>query len=148
MSGTDEPRHPGAIPEDSDTDDEEVPATTAVSDTEETPVTTAPLPRDSRGRFVRRIPAPDPLPHSRSQTPLLLLPSIYHLVPYPISLLQLGSYLPAQIPQWTHQQVQRPVPLLPNLLKRKVNNLQIQVNTPILPSVVLHRPTNSVQFPN
>ena len=64
MSGTDEPRHPGAIIEDSDTDTEEVPATTAVSDTHETPVTTDPLPRDSRGRFVRRIPAPDPLPRS------------------------------------------------------------------------------------
>ena len=57
MSGTDEPRHPGAIPEDSDTD------------TEEIPVTTAPPPRDSRRRFVRRIPAPDPLPRSRTQTP-------------------------------------------------------------------------------
>ena len=44
MSGTDEPRHPGAIIEDSDTDTEEIPAATAVSDTEETPVTTAPLP--------------------------------------------------------------------------------------------------------
>ena len=69
MSGTDEPRHPGAIIEDSDTDTEEVPAATAVSDTEETPVTTAPLPRDSCGRFVRRIPAPDPLPRSQTQTP-------------------------------------------------------------------------------
>jgi len=29
MSGTDEPRHPGAIIEDSDTDTEEVPATSA-----------------------------------------------------------------------------------------------------------------------
>jgi len=57
MSGTDEPGQPGAIPEDSDTD------------TEEVPVTTAPLPRDSRGRFVSRIPAPDPSPRSRTQTP-------------------------------------------------------------------------------
>jgi len=73
----------------------------------------------------------------------LLLP--YQHVPYPTSLLQLGSYLPAQIPQWTHQLVQSPVPLLPNLLKRKVNNLQIQVNTPILPNAVSHPPTNSVQ---
>ena len=41
MSGTDEPRHAGAIIEDSDTDTEEVPATAAVSDTEEVPATTA-----------------------------------------------------------------------------------------------------------
>jgi len=59
MSGTDEPRHLGALIEDSDsTDSEEVPAATAVSDTEETPVTTAPPLRDSRGRFVSRPPPP------------------------------------------------------------------------------------------
>ena len=69
MSGTDEPRHPGAIIEDSDTDTEEVPATTGVSDTEETPVTTDPLPRDSRGRFVSRSAVPDPPPPPRVQTP-------------------------------------------------------------------------------
>ena len=148
MSGTDEPRHPGVLIEDSDsTDTEEVPAATAVSDIEETPVTTASLSRDSRGRVVRRIPALTLYHLPELKLPLLFQPSIYHLVPYPISLLQLGSYLLAQIPPWTHHQVQRPVPPLPNLLKRKVNNLQIQANTPILPSVLSHRPTNSVQFP-
>jgi len=75
MSGTDEPRHPGAIIEDSDTDTEEVPATTGVSDTEETPVTTDPLPRDSRGRFVSRSAVPDPPPPPRVQTPPPPLPA-------------------------------------------------------------------------
>ena len=69
MSGTDEPSHPGAIIEDLDTDTEEVPATTAVSDTEETAVTTAPPLRDSRGRFVGRSTVPDPSPPPRVQTP-------------------------------------------------------------------------------
>jgi len=94
MSGTDESRHPGAIIEDSDTDTEEVPATTAVSDTEETPVTTDPLPRDSRGRFVSRSAVPDPPPPPRVVFRLLLLlflRLIYRRVPYPTSLLQLGS---------------------------------------------------------
>jgi len=54
--------------EDSDTHTEDVLATTAVSDTEET-VVTSPPPRNSGECFVRRIPAPDPLPHSRTQTP-------------------------------------------------------------------------------
>jgi len=85
MSGTDEPRHPGAILEDPDTDTEEVLATTAVSDREETPVTTVPLPRDSRGRFVRRIPAPDPLPRSRTQTPPP--PSAFNLSAHSLSYL-------------------------------------------------------------
>jgi len=43
MSKTDQPRHPGALIVDSDTDTEEVLPSTAFSDTEETPVTTAPL---------------------------------------------------------------------------------------------------------
>ena len=75
MSGTDEPRHPGAIIEDSDTDTKEVPATTAVSDTEETPVTTPPLPRDSRGRFVSCSAVPDPPSPPRVLTPPPSLPA-------------------------------------------------------------------------
>jgi len=60
ISGTDEPRHPGALIEDSDTYTEEVPIATAVSDTEETPVSTAPPLRNSRGRFVSHSTVPDP----------------------------------------------------------------------------------------
>ena len=50
------------------------------------------------------------------------------------------------MPQWTHQQIHGPVQPLPNLLKRKVNHLQLQVNTPILRNVVSPHPTTSVQF--
>jgi len=148
MSGTDEPRHTEAIMEDSDTDTEEVLATTAVSATEETPVTTVPLPRNSCGHCVRHIPAPDPLLRSQTQTPLpppsftLSPPSLSYL-PTPPRELFTGPNPTMDVPTG-----QRPVRLLPNRLKRKGHNLQIQVNTSLLPNAVTLRPTNLVQFLN
>jgi len=75
MSGTAEPRHGGAIIEDSDTDTEELPTTRAVSDTEKTLVNTDSPRRDSHGRFVSRSSVPDPPPPPRVQTPPHPLPA-------------------------------------------------------------------------